>query len=62
MVYTEQTSTYRLKATNNQRKNDKIQHQIRDKITTHPNELRSTLLEEEEPRRCKTTDLTAGFS
>jgi hypothetical protein len=36
-----------------------------DKITTHPNELASTLLEEEEPRRLKRfkpTDLTTGFS
>jgi hypothetical protein len=35
-----------------------------DKITTHPNELASTLLEEEEPRRLKRfkpTDLTARF-
>jgi hypothetical protein len=37
----------------------------RDKITTHPNELASTLLEEEEPRRPqrhKPTDLTTRFS
>jgi hypothetical protein len=37
----------------------------RDKITTHPNELASTLLEEEEPRRLKRfkpTDLTIRFS
>jgi hypothetical protein len=37
----------------------------RDKITTHPNELASTLLEEEEPRRLqrfKPTDLTTRFS
>jgi hypothetical protein len=37
----------------------------RDKITTHPNELASTLLEEEEPRRLKRfkpTDLTTRFS
>jgi hypothetical protein len=36
-----------------------------DKITTHPNELASTLLEEEEPRRLKRfkpTDLTTRFS
>jgi hypothetical protein len=35
------------------------------KITTHPNELASTLLEEEEPRRLKRfkpTDLTTRFS
>jgi hypothetical protein len=38
---------------------------FRDKITTHPNELASKLLEEEEPRRLKrfkTTDLTTRFS
>jgi hypothetical protein len=37
----------------------------RDKITTHPNEIASTLLEEEESRRLKrmkTTDLTTRFS
>jgi hypothetical protein len=37
----------------------------RDKITTHPNELSSALLEEEEPRRLirfKPTDLTTRFS
>jgi hypothetical protein len=37
----------------------------RDKITTHPNELASTLLEEEETRRLKTlksTYLTTRFS
>jgi len=37
----------------------------RNKITTHPNELVSTLLEEEEPRRLKRfrpTDLTTRFS
>jgi hypothetical protein len=37
----------------------------RDIITTHPNELASTLLEEEEHRRLrrfKPTDLTTGFS
>jgi hypothetical protein len=37
----------------------------RDKITTHPKELASTLLEEEEPRRLKRfkpTDLTTRFS
>jgi len=36
-----------------------------DKITTHPNDLASTLLEEEEPRRLKRfkpTDLTSRFS
>jgi len=36
----------------------------RDKTTTHPNELPSTLLEEEEPRRLKRfkpTDLTTRF-
>jgi hypothetical protein len=36
-----------------------------DKITTHPNELASTMLEEEEPRRLKRlkpTDLTTKFS
>jgi hypothetical protein len=37
----------------------------RDEITTHPNELASTLLEEEEPRKWKRfnpTDLTPKFS
>jgi hypothetical protein len=37
----------------------------RHKITTHPNELASKLLEEEEPRRLKRfkpTDLTTRFS
>jgi hypothetical protein len=37
----------------------------RDKITTQPNELASTLVEEEEPRRLKRfkpTDLTIRFS
>jgi hypothetical protein len=37
----------------------------RDRITTHPNELASTLLEEEETRRrkrLKPTDLTTRFS
>jgi hypothetical protein len=37
----------------------------RDKITTHPNELTFTVLEEEEPRRLKilkSTELTTGFS
>jgi hypothetical protein len=29
----------------------KFRVKYRDKITTHPNELASTLLEEEEPRR-----------
>jgi len=36
-----------------------------DKILTHPNELTSTLLEEEYPRRLKRfkpTDLTTRFS
>ena len=43
----------------------KFSFQYRDKITTHPNELASTLLEEEEPRRLKRfklTDLTTRFS
>jgi hypothetical protein len=38
----------------------KFSVKYRDKITTHPNELASTLLEEEEPRRLerfKPTDL-----
>jgi hypothetical protein len=37
----------------------------RDKITTHPNELASALLEEDEPRRLRRftpTDLTTRFS
>jgi hypothetical protein len=39
--------------------------EYRDKITTHPNELPSTLLEEEETRRLKRfkpTDFTTRFS
>jgi hypothetical protein len=43
----------------------KFSVKYRDKITTHPNELASTLLEEEEPRRLKRfkpTDLTTRFS
>jgi hypothetical protein len=43
----------------------KFSVKYRDKITTHPNELASTLLEEEEPRRVKRfkpTDLTTRFS
>jgi hypothetical protein len=43
----------------------KFSGKYRDKITTHPNELASTLLEEEEPRRLKRfnpADLTTKFS
>ena len=43
----------------------KFSVKYRDKITTHPNELASTLLEEEEPRklkRFKPTNLTYRFS
>jgi hypothetical protein len=43
----------------------KFSVKCRDKITTHPNELASTLLEEEEPRRLKRfkpTDSTTRFS
>jgi hypothetical protein len=43
----------------------KFNVKYRYKITTHPNELTSTLLEEEEPRRSKRfkpTDLTTKFS
>jgi hypothetical protein len=43
----------------------KFNVKYRDKITTHPNELASTLLEEEEPRRLKIskpTDLTTRMS
>jgi hypothetical protein len=43
----------------------KLNIKYRDKITTHPNELASTLLKEEEPRRLKRfkpTDLTSRFS
>jgi hypothetical protein len=43
----------------------KFSVRYRDKITTHPNELASTVLEKEEPRRLKRfkpTDLTARFS
>ena len=43
----------------------KFSVKYRDKIATRPNELTSTLLEEEEPRRLKRykpTDLTTRFS
>jgi hypothetical protein len=43
----------------------KFSFKYRNKITTHPNELASTLLEEEEPRRLKgskPTDLRTRFS
>jgi hypothetical protein len=43
----------------------KFSFKYTDKITTHSNELASTLLEEEEPRRLKRfklTDLTTRFS
>ena len=43
----------------------KFSVRYRDKITTHPNELAPTLLEEEEPRRLKRfkpTDFTTRFS
>jgi hypothetical protein len=43
----------------------KFSVKYRDKITTHPNELAPTLLEEEELRRLKRfkpTDLTTTFS
>jgi hypothetical protein len=43
----------------------KFSVKYRNKITTHPKEHASTLLEEEEPRRLKRfkpTDLTTSFS
>jgi hypothetical protein len=43
----------------------KFSFKYRDKITTHPNELASTLHEEEETKRLKRfkpTDLTTRFS
>jgi hypothetical protein len=43
----------------------KFSVKYRDKITAHPNELASTLLEEEEPSKLKIfkpTDLTTRFS
>jgi hypothetical protein len=43
----------------------KLSVKYRDNITAHPNELASTLLEEEEHRRLKRfkpTDLTTRFS
>jgi hypothetical protein len=43
----------------------KFSIKYRDKITTHPNKLASTLLEKEEPRRLKKfkpADLTNTFS
>jgi hypothetical protein len=43
----------------------KFSLKYRDEITTHPNKLASTLLEEEEPRRLKRfkpSDLTTRFS
>jgi hypothetical protein len=47
------------------RRNDKFRLKYRDKITTHPKELTSTLLEEKEPRRqkrFKPMHLTTRFS
>jgi hypothetical protein len=44
---------------------DSFSVKYRDKITAHPNEIASTLLEEEEPRRLKrfkTTYLRTRFS
>jgi hypothetical protein len=43
----------------------KFSVKYKDKVTTHPNELAFTLLEEEEPSRLKIfkpTDLTTRFS
>jgi len=43
----------------------KFNFKYRDKITTHPNKMASTLLGEEEPRRLKRfkpTDLATRFS
>jgi hypothetical protein len=55
-----------MKGTNSYRRNYRIHSQVHtDKITTHPNELASTMLEEEGPRRLKSfkpTDLTTRFS
>jgi hypothetical protein len=63
MVCTEQTSTYRLKVPTVREEITKCSIKYGDKyITTHSNEIASTLLEEEEePRRLKIfkpTDLT----
>jgi hypothetical protein len=54
-----------LKVTTIREEITKFSGKYRDKIITHPNELASTMLEEEEPRRqkrFKPTDLTTRFS
>jgi hypothetical protein len=60
-----QSLTHRFKDTNKQRKIKKFSVKYKDKLTTHPNELASTLSEEEEPnrlKRFKPTDLTTRLS
>jgi hypothetical protein len=62
-IYT--SITYRFKVPTITEEVTKFTVKYRDKITTHPNELTSTLLEEEEPRRLKRfkpTNLTTRFS
>jgi hypothetical protein len=57
-------STYRFKGTNREEMTESS-IKYRDKITTQPNELVFTLLEEKEPRRLKRlklTDLKTSFS
>jgi hypothetical protein len=64
VIYIKRSLTYRLKVPTVREEITKSSVKYRDK-TTHPNELASTLLEEEEPRRLKRlkpTDLTTKFS
>jgi hypothetical protein len=59
-LYSTYIHTYRY-----QQLEKKFSVKYRDKIPTHPNELASAILEEEEPRRLKIfkpTDLTTRFS
>jgi hypothetical protein len=63
-VYIYQSLTQRLKGSTIREEMTKFRINYRNK-TTHPNELASTLLEEEEPRRperFRPTDLTTRFS
>jgi hypothetical protein len=66
VVYIKQSLNTDLKVPTIREEITKFNVKYRDKITTHPNELASTLLEEgEEPRslkRFKPTDLTTRFS
>jgi len=65
VVYILQSLTCRVKGAKIREEISKFNVKYRDKITTHPNELTSTLLEDEKTRRLKsfkTTDLTTRFS